>query len=225
MDWPSRCSTMEGLTRPGAREGFSAELAPKVTLALSTGVWQAPLCSRSMKRFRPLSPLSNSWLPNVMASKQTVFIMAASASPGSPARLKYRVPVVASPACSLSTLGEAAESALMAPVTRAKPPASALTVTVAPAAFLSEVLLLAVQVGVMIVDVQDRQLHRPGGHGRRGGRVGAGLSSSSSLPPQAATSAIIPSIVARAMPLPVLLPVHSLSRVVGLGTANDRGGR
>ena len=137
MDWPSRCSTMEGLTRPGAREGFSAELAPKVTLALSTGVWQAPLCSRSMKRFRPLSPLSNSWLPNVMASKQTVFIMAASASPGSPARLKYRVPVVASPACSLSTLGEAAESALMAPVTRAKPPASALTVTVAPAAFLS----------------------------------------------------------------------------------------
>ena len=50
----------------------------------------------------------------------------------------------------------------------------------------------------MIVDVQDRQLHRPGGHGRRGGRVGAGLSSSSSLPPQAATSAIIPSIVARA---------------------------
>ena len=88
MDWPSRCSTMEGLTRPGAREGFSAELAPKVTLALSTGVWQAPLCSRSMKRFRPLSPLSNSWLPNVMASKQTVFIMAASASPGSPARLK-----------------------------------------------------------------------------------------------------------------------------------------
>ena len=87
-----------------------------------------------MKRFRPLSPLSNSWLPNVMASKQTVFIMAASASPGSPARLKYRVPVVASPACSL---GEAAESALMAPVTRAKPPASALTVTVAPAAFLS----------------------------------------------------------------------------------------
>jgi len=47
------------------------------------------------------------------------------------------VPVVASPACSLSTLADCAASAFMAPVTRAKPPASALTDTGAPSAALS----------------------------------------------------------------------------------------
>ena len=72
-----------------------------------------------------------------MASKQTVFIIAASASPGSPARLKYSVPVVASPACSLSTLADCEASALIAPVTRGKPPVSAFTATREPEAVLS----------------------------------------------------------------------------------------
>ncbi|MNY30481.1 hypothetical protein D3C86_1645920 [compost metagenome] len=76
-------------------------------------------------------------MPTAIASKHTVFIMAASASPGSPARLKYRVPVLASPACSFSTLADWAASVLMAPVTRGKPPTSTFTVTGVPAAFLS----------------------------------------------------------------------------------------
>ena len=127
--WPARSTTVEAWTAPGALAALSAELAPKRTLALRAGVLQLPLCSRSRKFFRPVSPLSNSWLPSVKASKQTVFIIAASASPSAPARLKYSVPVRASPACSLSTLGERLESSSIAAVTRGKPPASTATAT------------------------------------------------------------------------------------------------
>ncbi|KAG1413193.1 hypothetical protein G6F57_023864 [Rhizopus arrhizus] len=63
--------------------------------------------------------------------------MAASASPASPAGLKYSVPVLASPACSFSTLADCADSALKAPVTRGKPPTSTFTATGVPAAVLS----------------------------------------------------------------------------------------
>ncbi len=127
--WPPRSTMVEAWTASGALAALSAELAPKRTLALRAGVLQLPLRSRSRKFLRPVSPLSNSWLPRVKASKQTVFIMAASASPSAPARLKYRVPVRASPACSLSTLGARLESSSIAAVTRGKPPASTATAT------------------------------------------------------------------------------------------------
>ena len=144
MDWPSRFTMMDLFTSPVVLAEARAELAPKVTLALSTGVLQLPLCSRSMNFFRPLSPLSNSWLPRVKASKQTVFIIAASASPSAPARLKYSVPVWASPACSLSTFLDDAARLSIAAVTRGKPAESTATaLAAAPVAVLScSVLLL-----------------------------------------------------------------------------------
>ncbi len=52
-----------------------------LTLAASTGVLQLPLRRWSRKTLRPASPSSNSWLPRAKASKHTVFISAASASP------------------------------------------------------------------------------------------------------------------------------------------------
>ena len=93
---------------------------------------------------RPLSPLSNSWLPSVKVSKHTVFIIAASASPSAPARLKYSVPVSASPAWIFSTFGPAALAmSSMACVTRGKPAASTVTVAgVAPPVFSLSVRLL-----------------------------------------------------------------------------------
>ena len=80
----------------------------------------------------PASPVSNSWLPKVIASKQTVFITAASASPS--LWVKYKSPVRASPACSLMTLVLFAASSLMAAATRANPPIGRATYLAAPAA-------------------------------------------------------------------------------------------
>ncbi len=127
---PSRSTTVEAFTGPPA----SAELVANLTLALSTGVLQLPAWRKSMNFLRPASVLSNSWLPSVNESKQTVFIMSASALPSF--KLKYRSPVTASPACIFRTLGVAAARDLMAEVTRAKPPYSTSIASRLPAAVI-----------------------------------------------------------------------------------------